>query len=186
VADYRRSRVDGGTYFLSLITLHRHPRFADPAMVQVLRGVLRSVQTELPFQIDAAVVLPDHVHFLLTLPRGDDDYPRRITIQKRRFSQAIGAPRSTEPRKRKRREMTIWQRRYWEHTIQDPTEFERFADYIHYNPVKHGHATCPHQWEWSSFKRWVERGWRPLDWACRCHGKPVPPILESDFPNGGE
>ena len=55
----------------------------------------------------------------------------------------------TEPRSGSRRrhgERGIWQRRFWEHVIRDDGDFARHMDYIHYNPVKHGHARCPHAW----------------------------------------
>jgi hypothetical protein len=53
---------------------------------------------------------------------------------------------------------------------------EAFLDYIHYNPVKHGLAPCPHAWPASSFSRWVERGLYDSRWGCRCHARqpPVP------------
>ena len=40
-----------------------------------------------------------------------------------------------------KREKGIWQRRYWEHAIRNDEDFERHVDYIHFNPVKHGHVT---------------------------------------------
>ena len=52
----------------------------------------------------------------------------------------------------------IWQQRFWEHTIRDETDFGRHMDYIHFNPVKHGHVTFPHAWLWSTFTRWVREG----------------------------
>jgi putative transposase len=42
--------------------------------------------------------------------------------------------------KLKHRESTIWQWRFWEHQIRDENDFARHADYIHFNPVKHGHG----------------------------------------------
>ncbi len=42
--------------------------------------------------------------------------------------------------KLKHRESTIWQRRFWEHQIRDENDFARHVDYIHFNPVKHGHV----------------------------------------------
>ena len=38
-------------------------------------------------------------------------------------------------------ERGIWERRYWEHTIRDETDFARHVDYIHFNPVKHDLVT---------------------------------------------
>jgi putative transposase len=62
----------------------------------------------------------------------------------------------------------VWQQRFWEHTIRDETDFGRHMDYIHFNPVKHGHATCPHAWPWSTFTRWVREGVYERDWYCVC------------------
>lgn len=37
-------------------------------------------------------------------------------------------------------ERGIWQRRYWEHLIRDDDDLRRHIDYIHFNPVQHGHV----------------------------------------------
>ena len=72
----------------------------------------------------------------------------------------------------------MWQHRFWEHTISDEDDFKRCLDYIHYNPVKHGLASCPHLWPFSSFSRWVERGLYDEDWGCHCGGRrPTIPSL---------
>ena len=59
----------------------------------------------------------------------------------------------------------IWQRRFWEHAIRDAADLTRHVDYIHHNPVKHGHADRIVDWPYSSFHRYVERGVYPPDWA---------------------
>ena len=51
-----------------------------------------------------------------------------------------------------RRERGIWQRRYWERQIRDADELIRYVEYIHFNPVKHGHAARPNDWPHSSFR----------------------------------
>ncbi len=63
-------------------------------------------------------------------------------------------------------ERGIWQRRYWEHLIRDETDLRAHVDYIHINPVKHGHVTDARDWPHSSFHRYVERGMIAQDWAC--------------------
>jgi hypothetical protein len=42
--------------------------------------------------------------------------------------------------------------------LRDENDFERHADYIHFNPVKHGHVTCVSDWPFSSFHRMVRLG----------------------------
>jgi len=67
--------------------------------------------------------------------------------------------------KSSRRELTFWQRRYWEHRIRDEQDFETHVDYIHYNPVKHGYATAPADWPYSTFHRFVANGIYPATWG---------------------
>ncbi len=54
-------------------------------------------------------------------------------------------------------EVALWQRRYWEHTIRDGKDFVRHVDYIHVNPVKHGYASKPGNWEWSSYHCYLKQ-----------------------------
>jgi putative transposase len=67
--------------------------------------------------------------------------------------------------KRKHRESTIWQRRYWEHQIRNEQDFARHVDYIHYNAVKHGHCNRAVDWPHSTFRRYVGLGYYPQDWG---------------------
>jgi putative transposase len=76
--DYRRYFVPGGTYFFTLVSYRRRPQFAHPAHLQRLREAVGSVQGEQPLGFLAAVVLPDPMHFVGTLPAADADYSRRI------------------------------------------------------------------------------------------------------------
>ena len=55
-------------------------------------------------------------------------------------------------------ERGVWQRRYWEHTLRDEADFARHVDYIHFNPVKHGHVRQVCDWPHSSFHRMVRLG----------------------------
>lgn len=75
----------------------------------------------------------------------------------------------------KRRERGVWQRRFWDHVVRDDDEYGAFMDYIHWNPVKHGHARCPHAWPYSSFHKWVREGRYPADWMCQCGCEPPRP-----------
>ncbi|MGQ3684379.1 MAG: hypothetical protein ACUBOA_05105 [Candidatus Loosdrechtia sp.] len=53
--------------------------------------------------------------------------------------------------KRKYREATIWQRRFWEHMIRDEDDFRRHMDYLHWNPVKHRYVRLG--WRWNRYNR---------------------------------
>ncbi len=60
--------------------------------------------------------------------------------------------------KTKHRESTIWQRRFWEHQIRDDLDLQRYADYIHFNPVKHGYAKSVAEWPYYTFHRCLQQG----------------------------
>jgi putative transposase len=48
--------------------------------------------------------------------------------------------------------------------LRDEGDFARHADYIHFNPVKHGHVNRVHDWPYSSIHRLVRFGVYPLEW----------------------
>ncbi|MDX2214837.1 MAG: transposase [Oculatellaceae cyanobacterium bins.114] len=172
---YRRVYTPGGTVSLTLVTYNRIPIFADSQNIVYLRSALAALRSEMPFEITAAVILPDHLHFLWTLPPDDCNYSKRIGRLKVLFTRSLrgkqALPQNVSLSRRKHRESNVWQRRFWEHTITDETDLANHFDYLHYNPVKHGLAKCPHQWQYSSFHRYVQREVYNRDWGCQCDGK---------------
>jgi len=49
--------------------------------------------------------------------------------------------------------------------IRDEKDMERHAEYIHYNPVKHGLATSPKERKYSSFRRCAREGIYKYEWG---------------------
>jgi putative transposase len=124
------------------------------------------------FETVAIVLLPDHLHVIWTLPRGDDDYPSRWQAIKAKFtSQWLAAGGEEHDVTRGYRRRGVWQPRFMEHAIRDEQDLHNHADYIHYNPVKHGYVQAPRDWPWSSFHRYVRSGDYPVDWGC-AHERP--------------
>jgi putative transposase len=160
---YRRNLAAGGTFFFT-VALADRTSSALTDHVDALRSAVRMTRSSQPFTINAIVVLPEHLHILMTLPDGDSDFPNRWSLIKRRFTDTViksGTPISRHPNG----EIALWQRRYWEHTIRDERDFERHADYIHFNPVKHGLVHRVTDWPYSSFHRYVRDGILPHDWG---------------------
>ncbi|BAY09376.1 REP-associated tyrosine transposase [Calothrix sp. NIES-2098] len=106
------------------------------------------MRKELLFEITAAVVLPNYLHFIWSLPPDDSNYSQRVSRFKVLFTRYLREKRSLSQdfsaSRRQHRESDVWQRRFWEHTICDEHDLHRHLDYIHYNPVKHGLVSCPH------------------------------------------
>jgi putative transposase len=163
MVQYRRNFVAGGTYFFT-VALHDRRKDWLVAYIDLLRNAIRESKRARPFHIDAMVVLPEHLHAVMTLPADDADFDQRWRSIKSRFSRAIaaaGAPATLN----KNGAYDVWQPRYWEHTIRDERDLEHHVAYIHYNPVKHGHVSKVAAWPHSSFHRYVRMGMLPEDWG---------------------
>ena len=165
MTQYRRSRMPGGTWFFTACLAERHDNNLLVREIDNLRSAFRKVQTKHPFQMDALVVLPDHLHCLWTLPEGDTDYSTRWGLIKANFSRALKRNEHRSVSRAKRGERGIWQRRFWEHCIRDEEDYARHADYIHWNPVKHGYVARVKDWPYSSFHKHVKNGVYPPDWG---------------------
>jgi putative transposase len=160
---YRRNLVPGGTYFFTVTLVDRHSS-ALVDHIGALRAAFRAARRERPFDIDAIVILPEHLHAVLTLPAGDADFSGRWRRIKGHFSSYMIAA-GASARRHPKGEFGLWQRRFWEHTIRDEGDFARHMDYIHFNPVRHGLVSRVREWPYSSFHRYVREGLLPVDWA---------------------
>jgi putative transposase len=182
--NYRRHYVPGGTYFFTVVTHERRPILTPTIGRDRLRRAIESVRTERPFEIVAIALLPDHLHTIWTLPEHNADYSIRWGLIKERFTRlflrAGGSDGVSTESRRKHRERSVWQRRFWEHTIKDEDDLKRCADYIHWNPVKHGLAKSVIDYPWSSFHRFVDGGEYEPTWGA------ADPCPGYDEPEWGE
>jgi len=166
--EYRRTRIEGGTYFFTVVTYNRLPIFENELARNILHAAWENTLLRFPFETMAVCLLPDHIHCIWRLPEGDADYSIRWKEIKGLFTKGylreIGAGEERNTSRLLRGEAGIWQQRFWEHTIEDDDDFETHLDYIHYNPVKHGYVEKPANWQWSSFQRYVTAGVYDADW----------------------
>ena len=164
MAWYRRARIEGGTFFFT-VTLADRSSGLLVEQVELLRLAYGRVRNRLPFETIAICILPDHLHAIWTLPNDDLDFSTRWNLIKGGFSRGLPAAPDRSSSKRAKREKGIWQRRFWEHAIRDENDLVRHIDYIHFNPVKHGHVDRVADWRFSSFHRYVASGDLPVDWG---------------------
>jgi putative transposase len=129
---------------------------------KLLKSAIESVRARHSFKIDAIVLLPDHLHCLWTLPPGDADFSTRWMLIKNKFAKLYKAEMSDTNAVS---DLPLWQNRFWEHQIRDDRDFARHVEYIHYNPVKHGLARAPREWQYSSFMRYVKAGKYHEEWG---------------------
>ena len=164
MTNYRRAKVPGATYFFT-INLARRDTTLLVDHIATLRQAIGYVRRRHPFTIDAMVVLPEHLHAMWTLPPDDADHSLRWRLLKTWFSRHIPPGEGRRDSRVAKGERGLWQRRYWEHLIRDDADLQQHADYIHFNPVKHGHATSAVDWPWSTIHRYIAKGWLAADWG---------------------
>jgi putative transposase len=183
---YLRWKINEATYFFTVVTQRQRPLFAERQNRRWLRASFQMAHRALPFEIDAIVLLPDHLHVLMR-PLEGVDYSKVWRKIKSTFTnhvlrrQQTGASKDDAPylggkgasngdapygfgRGRRKGEADVWQRRFYEHTVRDENDWGRHVDYIHWNPVKHGLVRRPQDWRWSSIHRYITKGLLVPDW----------------------
>jgi putative transposase len=160
---YRRNFVPGGTYFFTLTLVDRRSTMLIDR-VDELREAYRSVVFARDIATVAICILPDHLHSIWTMPDGDANYSSAWALIKARFSRSI-AKTDTRVARAQDGGFSVWQRRFWEHTIRDERDLVNHVNYIHFNPVKHGHVSRAADWAHSSFHRYVRDGVLAADWS---------------------
>ncbi|NJN87747.1 MAG: transposase [Leptolyngbyaceae cyanobacterium SL_7_1] len=164
---YRRAKTPGATYFFTLVTYQRQQILHQPEAIALLRQAFHQVKQTHSFDIEAIVVLPDHLHCIWTLPLEGANFPMRWRLIKTQFSRCCPdfCKQLRSPSHLRKGEQAVWQRRFWEHQIRDEIDFARHVDYIHYNPVHHQLVEAPKDWAYSSFHRYVANGIYAEDWG---------------------
>jgi putative transposase len=169
MSNYRRANIKGGTYFFTVVIYRRQTFLCNENVRNALRNGIQNTQTPHPFTIDGWVLLPDHLHRIWTLPPNDAAFGIRWAMIKRFVTKRCGPDLHRDDwmseLKRRRKESTIWQRRFWEHLIRDERDYEKHMDYIHYNPVKYGYVKNVIEWPYSTFHRYVRQGVYAEGWA---------------------
>jgi putative transposase len=160
--NYRRAFIGGASWFFT-VNLRDRTRRLLVDRIGALRVAVRETCQRFPFDIDAMVVLPDHIHAIWTLPEDDSNFPVRWRLIKIRFSRSIPKGEWLSESRRMRGERGIWQRRYWEHLIRDERDLNHHIDYCWFNPVKHGLVANVEDWPYSSFHRDNRGNPRPVD-----------------------
>jgi len=152
--NYRRLYIDGHSYFITMVTHNRTPLLIEN--IDLLRYAFKLSKKKYHYHIDAIVILPDHLHMIIT-PQNYKEYPKIITHIKRSFVYGLDSTLKDEAKmnlsssKYRRQHSGVWQDRYYEHTIRDDADWYDKMEYIHYNPLKHELVDNIDDWKYSSF-----------------------------------
>ena len=201
IMNYKRFYIPNSLLFITIVANNRMPILIDN--IALVKGSFKNVSQYYEFELIAYAVLKDHIHCIIK-PNSIEEYPKIVKSFKYAFTKKfkvglvnptynntnIGRLYQGDKNKNNGTENIdigkhyyadknnkLWQSRYWAHVIIDENDLQRHLDYIHYNPVKH-YQIAPKDWEYSSFEKYVEKGFYELDW---CNFEDKNNIKDLDF-----
>ena len=153
----------GYLHFITTSCYHRLPLLQKPGVRDLLLEVLERVRRRYRFVVAGYVVMPEHLHLLLSEPeRGDPSkvmqaikqgFARRLLRKLR----AGGDPRQASLWSTALDQGHIWQARFYDFVVFAEKKRVEKLRYMHRNPLKRGPVLEAQQWAWSSYRHYAER-----------------------------
>jgi putative transposase len=131
--------VQQAAYFISTQTARRQPFFRHDRWAKLMEQTLLHYG-ERDYCLHAFVIMPDHVHVLLT---------PNLTIEK--AFQLIKGGFSFRARKELAWKFEIWQQGFSDHRIRDEEDWQHHLDYIRQNPVRAGMVSEFNNYQYMGF-----------------------------------
>lgn len=122
----KRFHASGQTHFVTFCCYHRRPSFTTPIPRQVFEAALERVRLSFELCVYGYVVMPEHVHLLLSEPR------------QQTLADAIKSLKQGVSRRLIGEAEHFWQKRYYDFNVRNEPQFVEKLRYIHQNPVKRG------------------------------------------------
>jgi putative transposase len=154
----------GQSHFLTFSCYRRRQKFVPAAACDLFLACLEEMRGKFAMCIYGYVVMPEHVHLLLSEPKvkklGDAMHWLKLAFAKRWKSRT--PYKGNGP---------FWQARGFDRNVRDAVEFSNELDYIHRNPVERGLVKEPEEWKWSSYRHYARREAGPVEieseWTAR-------------------
>jgi putative transposase len=127
-------------HFVTFSCYHRRPNLNLRLNRDLFLSVIEQVRLRYQFDIIGYVVMPEHVHLLLSKPE-HADLSVVIQVLKQTVSRNSSLPD------------VFWQRRFYE--VRTEAKRREKLRYIHKNPVTRGLVENPEDWHWSSFRHYA-------------------------------
>jgi putative transposase len=154
-----RFQHSGQSHFVTFCCYHRRLLLTTDASRRIFESALERVRHTFKLQVYGYVVMPEHVHLLLSEPQRDTLADALKSLKQgvsRRLIAKTGGP--LKPGFGLSGEQHFWQKRYYDFNVRDYPQFVEKLRYIHRNPVKAGLCERPEDWEWSSFLHYANGG----------------------------
>jgi putative transposase len=128
-------------FFVTTVCWQRTPFFKDTRKAELLMEVLKHYQQEKKYELHEFVIMPDHLHLLMT-PAEDISLERAVQLIKGGFSYRLG--------QLEMKQGLVWQESFTNHRVRDEDDYEWHALYIRMNPVRAGLVKRAEEYLYSS------------------------------------
>ncbi|QID18141.1 transposase [Nitrogeniibacter mangrovi] len=124
-----RASLPGHAYHITIATAGRKPIFTDMTCARLAIDTLRQSDDAQRGKTIAWALMPDHLHWLLTLGE---------TVSLARIVHRFKGRSARRINRHLKRSGTLWQRAYHDHTIREDEDLKSTARYIVANPLRAG------------------------------------------------
>jgi putative transposase len=131
-------------HFVTFSCYQRGPLLGTPRARDVFEQTLERSRRWYGFYVAGYVVMPEHVHLLVTEPERAK-LSLALQMLKQNVARQLRGPEGG----------SFWQARYYDFNVWSEAKRIEKLRYIHRNPVRRGLVSCPEQWPWSSFRHYV-------------------------------
>src|SRR3954453_7800070 len=140
----RRLYGQNHLHFVTFSCWHRRPQLRSAVTRDLFVRMLGEVRDKMRFLLVGYVVMPDHVHLIVSEPP-QKSVSTAVQVVKQRTS------RRFEPAHEFRADPHIWQTRFYDFNIYSEEKLREKLKYVHLNPVKEKLVENGVNWAWSSF-----------------------------------
>ena len=137
----KRYQQEGDDHFITFSCHHRKPYLNTPTSRDIFLDSLERTRSHYQFEVLGYVVMPEHVHLLVSEPPDD------------LLSKALQALKISASRRLTER--PFWQARYYDFNVFTRDKRIEKLKYMHRNPVKRCLVTQPEDWHWSSYRHYL-------------------------------
>jgi putative transposase len=174
----RRFQETNHSHFVTFSCWHRRRYFKSDDLYSLFVQGLEAARTRFNFRLYGYVVMPEHVHLLLSEPT-KQKLADAIHYLKLSFAKRARGPHSASAQVSVQRtdanlghtSTSFWEKRYHDRNVRDYHEFGVKLRYLHNNPVKRGLVESPEEWPWSSYRHYALREPSPVEleseWTAR-------------------
>jgi putative transposase len=152
-AGLKRFHGGGDLHFITFSCYHRMPLLSAPASRDVFLSVLEKTRQKYEFEIAGYVVMPEHVHLLVSEPE-NGTLSTAVQVVKQQSSRLIGhsSLRCAKDGAPGVEKQPVWQTRFYDFNVWTEDKRIEKLRYIHRNPVTRGLVAKPEEWRWSSYR----------------------------------